>query len=98
MPTLSAIIRFNPFLSVCLLCRLFHYNCTAFLLCRQAPETGDVRAKCELGKLQDGILRIFGSEGEEANVNEVFRLLKTILKNYKIVIWYAVTVYKSKII
>ena len=63
-------------MSVCLLCRLFHYNCTAFLLCRQAPETGDVCAKCELGKLQDGILRIFGSEGEEANVNEVFRLFE----------------------
>jgi len=35
-----------------------------------------VHVKCELGKLQDGILRIFGSEGEEANVNEVFRLFE----------------------
>ena len=43
--------RFNPFLSVCLLCRLFHYNCTAFLPCRQAPETGGGRASYKLGKL-----------------------------------------------
>lgn len=85
-------------MSVCLLCRSFHDNCTAFLLCRQAPETGDVRAKCELGKLQDGILRIFESEGKKQIEMKFFAFLKTILKNYKIVIWYAVTVYNSKII
>ncbi|WP_418541468.1 hypothetical protein [Hominenteromicrobium sp.] len=35
-----------------------------------------MRAKCELGKLQDSILRIFGTEGKRANRNEVFRLFE----------------------
>ena len=39
-----------------------------------------MRAKCALGKLQGGILRISGLEGEKANMNEVFRFFVDIFK------------------
>lgn len=39
-----------------------------------------------------------GQRGKKQIGMKFFAFLKTILKNYKIVIWYAVTVYNSKII